>query len=52
VRCSLINEYVKKPSAHGMSTFNESSVLIKNILMGGGNHKMFIFAQDMGLGIG
>jgi hypothetical protein len=27
VRCSLIDEYVKKPSAHGMSTFNGSSVL-------------------------
>jgi hypothetical protein len=26
VRCSLIDEYVKKPSAHGMSTFNGSSV--------------------------
>jgi hypothetical protein len=26
VKCSLIDEYVKKPSAHGMSTFNESSV--------------------------
>jgi hypothetical protein len=27
VKCSLIDEYVKKPSAHGMSTFNGSSVL-------------------------
>jgi hypothetical protein len=27
VRCSLIDEYVKKPSAHGMSTFNRSSVV-------------------------
>jgi hypothetical protein len=26
VKCSLIDEYVKKPSAHGMSTFNGSSV--------------------------
>ena len=26
VRCSLIDEYEKKPSAHGMSTFNGSSV--------------------------
>jgi hypothetical protein len=26
VGCSLIDEYVKKPSAHGMSTFNGSSV--------------------------
>jgi hypothetical protein len=26
VKCFLIDEYVKKPSAHGMSTFNESSV--------------------------
>jgi hypothetical protein len=26
VKCSLIDEYKKKPSAHGMSTFNESSV--------------------------
>jgi hypothetical protein len=26
VNCSLIDEYVKKPSAHGMSTFNGSSV--------------------------
>jgi hypothetical protein len=29
VRCSLIDEYVKKPSAHGMSTFNGSSVNIE-----------------------
>jgi hypothetical protein len=27
VKCSLIDEYVKKPSAHGTSTFNGSSVL-------------------------
>jgi hypothetical protein len=27
VRCSLIDEYVKKPNAHGMSTFNGSSVI-------------------------
>jgi hypothetical protein len=34
VKCSLIDEYVKKPSAHGMSTFNRSSVCIqKNQLM-------------------
>jgi hypothetical protein len=26
VKCSLIDEYVKKPSAHGTSTFNGSSV--------------------------
>jgi hypothetical protein len=26
VKCSLIDEYVKKASAHGMSTFNGSSV--------------------------
>jgi hypothetical protein len=26
VKCSLIDEYVKKPSAHGMSTFNGSNV--------------------------
>jgi hypothetical protein len=26
VRCFLIDEYVKKPSAHGMNTFNGSSV--------------------------
>jgi hypothetical protein len=26
VKCSLIDEYVKKPSAHAMSTFNGSSV--------------------------
>jgi hypothetical protein len=26
VKCSLIDEYVKKPSAHGTSTFNRSSV--------------------------
>jgi hypothetical protein len=30
VRCSLIDEYVKKPSAHGMSTFNGSSVTLSN----------------------
>jgi hypothetical protein len=28
VKCSLIDEYVKKPSAHGTSTFNGSSVLL------------------------
>jgi hypothetical protein len=28
VRCSLIDEYVKKPSAHGMSTFNGRNVLM------------------------
>jgi hypothetical protein len=28
VRCSLIDEYVKKPSAHGMSTFNGSSIIL------------------------
>jgi hypothetical protein len=27
MRCSLIDEYVKKPSAHGMSTFNGSSII-------------------------
>jgi hypothetical protein len=27
VKCSLIDEYVKKPSAHGTSTFNRSSVI-------------------------
>jgi hypothetical protein len=27
VKCSLIDEYVKKPSTHGTSTFNGSSVL-------------------------
>jgi hypothetical protein len=27
VKCSLIDEYVKKPSAHGMSTFNRTSVI-------------------------
>jgi hypothetical protein len=27
VKCSLIDEYVKKPSAHGMNTFNRSSVM-------------------------
>jgi hypothetical protein len=26
VKCSLIDEYVKKPSAHGTSTFNGSNV--------------------------
>jgi hypothetical protein len=26
VKCSLIDEYMKKPSAHGMNTFNGSSV--------------------------
>ena len=26
MKCSLIDEYVKKPSAHGMNTFNGSSV--------------------------
>jgi hypothetical protein len=26
MKCSLIDEYVKKPSAHGMSTYNGSSV--------------------------
>jgi hypothetical protein len=30
VTCSLIDEYVKKPSAHGMSTFNGSSVFCLN----------------------
>jgi hypothetical protein len=30
VRCSLIDEYVKKPSAHGMSTFKGSSVKCEN----------------------
>jgi hypothetical protein len=30
VKCSLIDEYVKKPSAHGMSTFNGSSVSVVN----------------------
>jgi hypothetical protein len=29
VKCSLIDEYVKKPSAHGTSTFNGSNVHIK-----------------------
>jgi hypothetical protein len=33
VNCSLIDEYVKKPSAHGMSTFNGSSVRDSNILI-------------------
>jgi hypothetical protein len=31
VKCSLIDEYVKKPSAHGTSTFNGSSVLTPKI---------------------
>jgi hypothetical protein len=31
VKCSLIDEYVKKPSAHGMSTFNGSSVPRKDL---------------------
>jgi hypothetical protein len=29
VKWSLIDEYVKKPSANGMSTFNGSSVIWK-----------------------
>jgi hypothetical protein len=32
VKCSLIEEYVKKPSAHGTSTFNGSNVLSKKFV--------------------
>jgi hypothetical protein len=31
MKCSLIDEYVKKPSAHGMSTYNGSSVIDNRI---------------------
>jgi hypothetical protein len=31
MKCSLIDEYVKKKSTHGMSTFNGSSVIVTNI---------------------
>jgi hypothetical protein len=30
VKCSLIDQYVKKQSGYGTSTFNGSSVLFKN----------------------
>jgi hypothetical protein len=33
VKCSLIDEYVKKPSAHGTSTFNGSSVTIVILIL-------------------
>jgi hypothetical protein len=33
VKWSLIDEYVKKPSAHGTSTFNGSSVLYISTLL-------------------
>jgi hypothetical protein len=31
VKCSLIDQYVKKQSGHGTSTFNGSSVIITSI---------------------
>jgi hypothetical protein len=46
VKCSLIEEYVKKPSAHGISTFNRSNVNYLKKYLGANRWKFTLYGWE------